>query len=280
MKNLLKKSIIIPFLAGAMFLMPKVSSADTNLTQKIICPISNKTEYLESILNSIPRGRSAEKEGIIKGIIYDVTPKGIEEKVDEIIKDRPQLKEFREEIINGEKKYELENQGYVARVFPVYLKLYSKKIPLYISIHTNIFSDGVINSEGDMRSVLVHETKHAIDIYHGIFLDSNNDEAKQKGGLESEELFEQLLELRATYTQIKEFYNKDKTENPDITADFKQETVIRYANAYQKLLELFPSLNPAEKQAIRTQLQNFEDIKPVKEESGEVYMEIKVSTEN
>jgi len=219
--------------------------------------------YIDELFECLPDVQQARKKGMLAGFIYNPTNEEIEAMIGQFLSPDERtddIEPFINEIVKSSK-------GDIhAYLFPGFMYLFGAKKPVYVGFRDSIFyseSGTGIANDADVESIVKHEIQHVDDIYHGINL----------GGVELSyetispdtfraDFFENLLELRAEYKQLSEFFK-------DVSAEKRKSMISAYRfgntaghyNAHWQFLAGYPATE-MEERVRNAQFQEFSGILP------------------
>jgi len=167
--------------------------------------------YLNSLANSMPEVVQAKDEGRLIDILYNPSDEELETLFTEYFSERTgseeALKHFVTVSMTAYKKTaDMGNLGLGA--VPGIFGLFAVQQPFYLVL-TDAFVSSYLQNDADVRSLINHELQHNKDMYAGVQLgDIHLTQITVNADSMSEDYFENLLELRAYYQNLKDVFKE------------------------------------------------------------------------
>src|SRR3989338_58484 len=225
-------------------------------------------DYVADKAQCLPEVRQAISDGKLAGILFQPTDHEVEDavshsfsskiedpvRVDQLV--RTQMKNY----VND--KSQEKNKRNIGKFIPSLVAVFGEGHPHYILFTDNLVLFPEINNDADVDSIFRHELEHLLDFNRGITLGNRRlSYAVLRGEAYSAEFMHHLLEVRATYNELRNaFYERVTKGNSSVSPRWLGHQSRYYAESWDFLKKNAKS--DFEKEISKLQLAESNGIRP------------------
>lgn len=218
----------------------------------------------------------AKREGVLSGFVYDPSDSQLESmmriSISKAFSDHELDNLVRREVhhYNLIRNYGGRDEltglvivGALATFFPQRIEVFGKPLPRYLIFTRHFFNNTTVNNDADVDSTIAHELQHVSDFYTGAFLRNYINSYDGSSTHFREQFLGELLELRATYRQLKDVVTEMITSGHYLVSENTLGTIAGDYYSHRTFIESFPQ-SDFEREISRKQLGEFSDIIPTR----------------